>query len=466
MKFTKNRLLSLLLVLAMMLALVPTVFAEGGETPTPSTITALTITNQDPSVAVGATLPLELSKTPADGTGVIVWTSADTSKATVSDTGVVTGIAVTGDAGVKITAAVKDKPEIKAECIVKVTQATINLSQDQRTLTLNVGTYAPKDIVQSRLASAFTDALTNAKSPYANIVELGDWADSSANASGSTYDSESKKDGGTWKMTAKVKLKTGMDANYTLATNAVDVTATVTFVKSPEFTFAYQINSQSVAYNKLTVSCAKSTTAQGPTLKATVTPKDSSVTNYTKRWVRVVRTGSSETTTTVGTANSDTFTAPVTEVGTFTYRMEVDVTKNDVTFTTLSDEFTVTVKDPYQVVLSKSYSSSTSNVVGQYVYYTATLKAYNPANDSYDTTVQSNAFNYVYFASSDITKAKIISGATMSTNGSYITLDLYSAGTATLNATLYPNPNSTSGSMSVPVVGTSRFLRLRSPRSP
>ena len=453
MKFTKNRLLSLLLVLAMMLALVPTVFAEGGETPTPSTITALTITNQDPSVAVGATLPLELSKTPADGTGVIVWTSADTSKATVSDTGVVTGIAVTGDAGVKITAAVKDKPEIKAECIVKVTQATINLSQDQRTLTLNVGTYAPKDIVQSRLASAFTDALTNAKSPYANIVELGDWADSSANASGSTYDSESKKDGGTWKMTAKVKLKTGMDANYTLATNAVDVTATVTFVKSPEFTFAYQINSQSVAYNKLTVSCAKSTTAQGPTLKATVTPKDSSVTNYTKRWVRVVRTGSSETTTTVGTANSDTFTAPVTEVGTFTYRMEVDVTKNDVTFTTLSDEFTVTVKDPYQVVLSKSYSSSTSNVVGQYVYYTATLKAYNPANDSYDTTVQSNAFNYVYFASSDITKAKIISGATMSTNGSYITLDLYSAGTATLNATLYPNPNSTSGSMSVPVVG-------------
>lgn len=453
MKFTKNRLLSLLLVLAMMLALVPTVFAEGGETPTPSTITALTITNQDPSVAVGATLPLELSKAPADGTGVIVWTSADTSKATVSDTGVVTGIAVTGDAGVKITAAVKDKPEIKAECIVKVTQATINLSQDQRTLTLNVGTYAPKDIVQSRLASAFTDALTNAKSPYANIVELGDWADSSANASGSTYDSESKKDGGTWKMTAKVKLKTGMDANYTLATNAVDVTATVTFVKSPEFTFAYQINSQSVAYNKLTVSCAKSTTAQGPTLKATVTPKDSSVTNYTKRWVRVVRTGSSETTTTVGTANSDTFTAPVTEVGTFTYRMEVDVTKNDVTFTTLSDEFTVTVKDPYQVVLSKSYSSSTSNVVGQYVYYTATLKAYNPANDSYDTTVQSNAFNYVYFASSDITKAKIISGATMSTNGSYITLDLYSAGTATLNATLYPTPNSTSNSMTVPVVG-------------
>ena len=95
MKFTKNRLLSLLLVLAMMLALVPTVFAEGGETPTPSTITALTITNQDPSVAVGATLPLELSKTPADDTGVIVWTSADTSKATVSDTGVVTGIAVT-----------------------------------------------------------------------------------------------------------------------------------------------------------------------------------------------------------------------------------------------------------------------------------------------------------------------------------------------------------------------------------
>ena len=36
-------------------------------------------------------------------------------------------------------------------------------------------------------------------------------------------------------------------------------------------------------------------------------------------------------------------------------------------------------------------------------------------------------------SSNDVTKAKIISGATMSTNGSYITLDLYSAGTAKLN---------------------------------
>ncbi len=456
MKFTKNRLLSLLLVLAMMLALVPSVFADG-ETPTTTPITGLSLP-ATATVEVGAEQTLTLTKTPENGTGTIEWTSSDPAKATVSTVNGVTkvkGLAVTGDAGVKITAAVKDKPEVTAaECTVKVTQATINLNQaSYRTLTLKIGTQAPKDYVQSQLASAFTKALTDANSPYASVVELGDWADSSANASGSTYDSESKKDNGTWKMTAKVKLKTGMDTNYALAADAVDVTATVTFVKSPEFTFAYQINSQSVAYNKLTVSCAKSATAQGPILKATVTPKDSSVTNYTKRWVRVARTGSSETTTTVGTANSDTFTVPVTEVGTFTYRMEVDVTKNDVTFTTLSDEFTVTVKDPYQVVLSKSYSSSTSNVVGQYVYYTATLKAYNPANDSYDTTVQSNAFNYVYFASSDITKAKIISGATMSTNGSYITLDLYSAGTATLNATLYPNPNSTSGSMSVPVVG-------------
>lgn len=454
MKFTKNRLLSLLLVLAMMLALVPSVFADG-ETPTTTPITGLSLP-ATATVEVGAEQTLTLTKTPENGTGTIEWTSSDPAKATVSTVDGVTkvkGLAVTGDTGVKITAKVKDSnPEIKAECTVKVTQATISLSQDQRTLTLKVGTQVPKDYVQNRLASAFTDALTSANSPYANIVELGDWADSSDNASSSTYDSESKKDSGTWKMTAKVKLKTGMDANYTLATNAVDVTATVTFVKSPEFTFAYQINSQSVAYNKLTVSCAKSATAQGPVLKATVTPKDSSVTGYTKRWVRVVRTGSSETTTTVGTANSDTFTVPVTEVGTFTYRMEVEVTKNGVTFTTLSDEFTVTVKDPYQVVLSKSYSS-TSNVVGQYVYYTATLKAYNSTNDSYDITVQNSAFNYVSFISNDVTKAKIISGATMQTNSSYITLDLYSAGTAKLNATLYPTPNSTSNSMTVPVVG-------------
>ena len=455
MKFTKNRLLSLLLVLAMMLALVPTVFAAR----VPGTLafksesaTTLAVGESGKYVIAECTPAQTDEQGAAHNISYAVTTGSDKlAVATNSEThqAVLTANHV-GDAVVTASCTC-GASQTQA---ITVTQATINLNQaSYRTLTLKIGTQAPKDYVQSQLASAFTKALTDANSPYASVVELGDWADSSENASASTYDSESKKDNGTWKMTAKVKLKAGMDTNYTLASDAVDVTATVTFVKSPEFTFAYQINSQSVAYNKLTVSCAKSTTAQGPTLKATVTPKDSSVTNYTKRWVRVVRTGSSETTTTVGTANSDTFTAPVTEVGTFTYRMEVDVTKNDVTFTTLSDEFTVTVKDPYQVVLSKSYSSSTSNVVGQYVYYTATLKAYNPANDSYDTTVQSNAFNYVYFASSDITKAKIISGATMSTNGSYITLDLYSAGTATLNATLYPNPNSTSGSMSVPVVG-------------
>ena len=132
MKFTKNRLLSLLLVLAMMLALVPTVFADGGEgsgsgsseTPTPGAITNLAITNTDPSVAVGAPLQLDLTKTPTGGSGEVVWTSADDTKATVSATGLVTGVAVTGDTGVKITAKVKDSnPEIKAECTVKVTRS-------------------------------------------------------------------------------------------------------------------------------------------------------------------------------------------------------------------------------------------------------------------------------------------------------------------------------------------------------
>lgn len=65
------------------------------------TVTALTLILTPPSqtVAIGSTVTFKLTATPVGGTGQDVttsstWTSLDTSKATVSSTGVVTGVAV------------------------------------------------------------------------------------------------------------------------------------------------------------------------------------------------------------------------------------------------------------------------------------------------------------------------------------------------------------------------------------
>ena len=439
MKFTKNRLLSLLLVLAMMLALATVALA--------ATTESVAVTPETVTLAVGDKTTLTATKTPTNGDGNVAWTSSADATASVSDSGEVTAHAV-GSA--TITATVGDKSDT---CVVTVVpKYTITVPTTISIDTLPTGT--AQSAVEAKLNEALTTALTDSN---ANKLDTSaDWTVSP--------DFDSSKEG-TFTFSKVITLSTENQAKYQINTadNATaTVTCTVTFKKAPEVTFGkYYVNETK---ESRTLNCVQGETTDS---KKSITVTLATITEGAKveyQWYKgtsasAISTpiGSSKTTLVDSATSSNnnstiSMTADVTSVGTTYYKLVVTVSKDGIKQDYPSDYFTVTVKDPYQVVLSKSYTS-TSNVVGQYVYYTATLKAYNSTNGSYDITVQSNAFNYVSFSSSDSTKAKIISGATMQTNGSYITLDLYSAGTAKLNATLYPTPNSTSNSMTVPVVG-------------
>lgn len=415
MKFTKNRLLSLLLVLAMMLALVPTVFAVdgesgegGGETPTPGAITNLAIEETSPSVAVGATLQLHLTKTPAGGTGEVVWASADDTKATVSATGLVTGVAVTGDAGVKITAAVKGT-EIKAECTVKVTQATINLTSDLQSFSKSFRKFTDndtrnEDTIKTALTAEFNTKLAaaanlsgSAKFLYKDQIELGAWSTSGNFATASTADN------GSLTYTAEIKLKDGVSTdNYAIGT-AKTVTATVRFTTAASFTYTYAIND--AATTTRTVACAKNA-SPAPVLKQTVTTTDTLDSAFTMKWYKVTTSGSTETFAQVGeaitgvTTGSATasLTVPVDTVGTFTYRLEVEYTKNGLPGTGYGSDFTVTVKEPYRVVLNPS---TTSSYVNNYVTYAAKVQKYTgTGTDGYADAASTDYDGITYSASS------------------------------------------------------------------
>ena len=471
MKFTKNRLLSLLLVLAMLFALATTAFAEGegGETPTPTptpgAITNLAITNTDPSVAVGATLQLNLTKTPTDGTGEVIWTSADDAKATVSSTGLVTGVAVTGDAGVTITAKVKDSnPEIKAECTVKVTQATINLTSDLQSFSKSFRKFTDndtrnEDTIKTALTAEFNTKLAaaanlsgSAKFLYKDQIELGAWSTSGNFATASTADN------GSLTYTAEIKLKDGVStANYAIGTSKT-VTATVRFTTAASFTYTYAIND--AATTTRTVACAKNA-SPAPVLKQTVTTTDTLDSAFTMKWYKVTTSGGTETLTQVGNAITGvttgsataTLPVPVTEVGTFTYRLEVEYTKNGLSGTSYGSDFTVTVKAPYRVYVSRTYTGT--NVVGQVATYTATLQKYTgvSTNDGYVSAEYGTGKDYTSFViATDNAKIAYNSGSAISINGSTFYLNMYSAGTTSLTATMYQSSTPTTN---IPVVNGS-----------
>ena len=471
MKFTKNRLLSLLLVLAMLFALATTAFAgnegsgeSGGSEPAAPTPTGITLKEKDVEGTVSGNVTLHYGQTKnyiavvtgSDGntmtSATVNWTLSDGGSTYLDlNNGTVTAKAITSTP-ITLTATVADNTQLTASLSITVDAKPISLPDGSTSVTATVSgntekqTYTQEGEATGELTKAFNEKIKSLTAGEKDALASLTWTFDSASNTGKTFDSESKKEGGTLVYKATVALKESV-TNYTLTSTAI--TGTVTFKAVPTIgTIATKVND--AAGSTLRVVKGATTGLKLSVDPPTKTP-DGAVLSY--QWYKCNSNGTYTDSSNNVLGTKSYYTVPTSEGGTYYYVCKVTATNGTVFTTKDSPVFTVYVRDPYQVVLSKSYSSSTSNVVGQYVYYTATLKAYNPANDSYDTTVQSNAFNYVYFASSDITKAKIISGATMSTNGSYITLDLYSAGTATLNATLYPNPNSTSGSMSVPVVG-------------
>jgi len=98
--------------------------SPSGGTPIKPTLTGITVTPASRSIGVGQTASSPLVATPVPSTaalGEIEWSSDDTSKVTVSATGVITGVAVT-DTPVKVYAKSKAKPGISGFSSITVTE--------------------------------------------------------------------------------------------------------------------------------------------------------------------------------------------------------------------------------------------------------------------------------------------------------------------------------------------------------
>lgn len=85
--------------------------------PAPITIAAVTVTPATASVAVGETVDLEAVVTPVGASQLVTWTSSDETKASVSATGLVTGIAA-GTATITATSAADGTKTDTAEITV------------------------------------------------------------------------------------------------------------------------------------------------------------------------------------------------------------------------------------------------------------------------------------------------------------------------------------------------------------
>ena len=219
MKFTKNRLLSLLLVLAMMLALVPTVFAAA--------TTSLTMSKPSTTLAVDGTETLTVTKNPSDGEGTIVWESSDSTKVSV-DGGVLTAHSVTAESSpVTITAKVSgSNPEVTATCAVTVTKATVAAPSGLTVLTKSASTQAE---VKSLLDQKYTDATITNKDKLSRGVWTLTNSSFNADVDDSTY-SSTKDD--TMYFRATLTVASGYTDGYEIAANTY-ITATVTFQPAP-----------------------------------------------------------------------------------------------------------------------------------------------------------------------------------------------------------------------------------------
>ena len=199
MKFTKNRLLSLLLVLAMLFALATTAFAgtasgeggsssgsgsseSGGSGSDPVAATGITLNKDTLSLAVGASETLTATLTPNGATGTVAW-SSDSTNVTVANDGTVTACHVTGETPATVTATVGTGADAKtATCTVTVTQATITLPS--LTLSKYFGTYCPEEVVKQTLSDLFASELAKVTAfKYADVIKLKGWTDGTNDSS-------------------------------------------------------------------------------------------------------------------------------------------------------------------------------------------------------------------------------------------------------------------------------------------
>ena len=139
--------------------------------------------------------------------------------------------------------------------------------------------------------------------------------------------------------------------------------------------------------------------------------------------------------------------------GTHTVTCKVYTTVNEVNSEAATITGTLTVVAPYRVKVSRTYTGT--NTVGQVAAYSATLEKYTGAstNDGYAAAEYGTGKDYPSFViATDNPKVAYNSGSAISINGSTFYLNMYSAGTTSLTATMYQSSTPTAN---IPVVNGS-----------
>lgn len=139
--------------------------------------------------------------------------------------------------------------------------------------------------------------------------------------------------------------------------------------------------------------------------------------------------------------------------GPHTVTCKVYTTVNEVNSEAATITGTLTVVAPYRVKVSRTYTGT--NTVGQVAAYSATLEKYTGAstNDGYAAAEYGTGKDYTSFViATDNPKVAYNSGSAISINGSTFYLNMYSAGTTSLTATMYQSSTATAN---IPVVNGS-----------
>ena len=424
MKLRKNRLVSLLLVLAMVLALVPAVLAGATK--------QITLDPKTATIAIGGTVTLTATKKDADdndGDGTIVWESSVPAVATVNE-GVVTGVK---EGTTVITAKLQDSdPVIQATCMVTVTKA-ISLPRTAVTATVKANTTTVTNTTEAEakdeLTKAFTASIATLSDGEKAALEIknNEWTLTDANGN-KTFATESVKENGTliYKATATLKQSTTL---YTFTDT--EITGTVTFKAGPTIgDITCKVND--VEGKKLDVAKNASSGLKLSVAEPNKTP-DGATLNY--QWFKCSADGKVSGDALNSTSNKEyTLTsAQVSTAGTYYYLCRVTATDSTTELSTSKDSavFTVTVNEPLRVVFNK-YSGT--NTVGQRVVYTATVQKF--VNGAYVTATAGTDFKSVAFMPSSISMISVttLNSASSITN---VSVDLKAAGTTKLVASVY-----------------------------
>ena len=453
MKMKKTRLLSLALVLAMVLALVPTVFAANG-----LAVGTIAFASQ---AAVTGNVGDKLDRPTATCTNTDTGENADKHHITytivsASPSGCVT-IGTDADAG-KLIAVKAGTAKLKAacDCGAEVAEAnyidiTIGKKALNPTITINnfnMKTGTSQTLVEAELAKKYEDAIKTYENK--DVLNCSTWTlgdngtfDNTANTQ-LTY-------------TAKVTVKD--TDNYQM--DEKTLTVVVTFKDAPQIKTVTQkvSNTAGTLTENTTLNCGVGAT--GKQLNVSVATEPASGVTLKYEWLSgttysITANGYSS----VGT-NDPTYTltsAETTTAGTKYYACKITATNAD----NVSDEylarFTVKVNELVRVVLKK-YSGT--NTVGQRVAYTATVQKYAPDAkgadaEGYITATPNTDFTSVTFAIGDSNKAALVSSSTQAAITT-LYLDLKAGSSTTLTASLY-----TASAPLTPATTTSETISISS----